>query len=138
MRSFAMRLILIASVVATLAMLPAVQAGAPRVTEEERLQKLLLGKTPGKPQSCIPLNRSGGSEVIGGSIIFRENSRRLYRNEPRGGCDARRIGSGLIFRVTSSSLCRGDVAQIVDFSSGIHEGHCVLGDFVPYQAPPKS
>jgi hypothetical protein len=133
-----MRLILIASAVGALIVLPTAHAGEPRHTESERLLKLLLGKTPGKPQSCIPLNRSGGSEVIGGSIIFRESSRRLYRNEPRGGCDARRIGSGLIFRVTSSSLCRGDVAQIVDFSSGIHEGHCVLGDFVPYQAPPKS
>lgn len=133
-----MRLILIAAVFAALIALPTVQAGEPRHTESERLLKLLLGKTPGKPQSCIPLSRSGGSEVIGGSIIFRENSRRLYRNEPRSGCDSRRIGSGLIFRVTSSSLCRGDVAQIVDFQSGIHEGHCVLGDFTPYTTQPKS
>ncbi len=133
-----MRLIPIATALALLTILPAADAGEPRHTESERLLKLLMGKTPGKPQSCIQLSRAGGSEVVGGSIIFRENSRRLYRNDARGGCDSRRIGSGLVFRTTSSSLCSGDVAQIVDFQSGIHEGHCVLGDFIPYDAPPKN
>ena len=66
--------------------------------------------------------------------MFRASPRLVYRNDFRGGsCD--RLGGGsyaLVTRSTSTSLCSGDIAQVVDTANGFTVGSCVLGDFVPF------
>lgn len=104
---------------------------------QERLQQLLAGKVAGKPVSCLPSFRTGDMvRIDDDTVLFREGVNRIYRNELNGRCNG--LGSGnytLVTRTRSGELCRGDIAQMVDLSSGIHAGSCVIGDFVPYSRP---
>jgi len=105
---------------------------------EAKLGNLLAGKTAGAPVNCLPSWKSGDMVVIDdNTVLFRDNPRRYYRNDFRGGTCSR-LGSGsyaMVTRTTSTSLCSGDIAQIVDVSNGFTVGSCVLGDFVPYEGP---
>jgi hypothetical protein len=105
---------------------------------EAHLDKLLAGKTAGVPVNCLSTFRSGNMVVIDdNTVVFRDSPRRVYRNDFRGG-SCNRLGTGsyaLVTKSSSTSLCSGDIAQVVDVTSGFTVGSCVLGDFVPYATP---
>ena len=106
---------------------------------EAKLQEHLAGKTAGKAQDCLPAFRTQDMvRIDDDTILFREGSKRIYRNEINGSCNG--LGSQNYTLVTKSvggsgRLCRGDIARTVDLSSGMTVGSCVLGDFVPYTRP---
>lgn len=101
---------------------------------EKRLVSELQGKVAGAPISCLPPLRGRDMIVIDdNTVLFREGSRRVYRNDPPGGCSPMGFGGyTLVTRSISSQLCRGDIVQVTDLRSGIIAGSCALGDFVPY------
>ena len=105
---------------------------------DAELTKLLAGKTPGRPVSCLPAWKSNDMVVIDDhTVVFRDSAQRVYRNDFRGGACSQ-LGNGFYTLVTKSSgsgLCAGDLAQVVDVSSGFTVGSCVIGDFVPYEGP---
>ena len=105
---------------------------------EAHLNKLLAGKAPGKPISCLSHYRSNDMVVIDDSTVVFKNGRTVYRNDFQGGACSN-LGRGSYAMLTRTSgglgLCRGDIAEILDTSSGMTVGSCVLGDFVPYTAP---
>lgn len=99
-----------------------------------KLEKLLAGKTPGKPQSCIRLRDAQGPESIGeNTLLFRMSRNLVYKTETRGSC--RGIGShnALVTRTWNGDLCRGDIAHATDMTSGMYGGTCSMGDFIPYK-----
>jgi hypothetical protein len=106
------------------------------IKAETELGRALAGKVPGPPVRCLPPQRTNGMTVIDeNTILFRRNSSLVYRNDPPGGCHPLSRGRfALVTRTTGSSLCRGDIAQVVDTVSRIPAGSCVLGDFVPYRS----
>ena len=105
---------------------------------EAHLQQVLAGKVPGPGRSCLPHYRADNMVVIDDNTILFRDGRTVYRNDFRGGTCSR-LGSGFYALLTRSSggtgLCRGDIAEVVDTSSGMQVGSCVLGDFVPYTTP---
>lgn len=114
------------------------QAPAPlNAKQQTRLDQLLGGKVAGAPQSCLPRWRTQDMTVIDdGTIIFRENSGKVWLQKPQAPCD--RLSSpayALVTRSIQSQLCRGDIGQVVDPSTNITAGSCVMGDFVPYTRP---
>lgn len=106
---------------------------------EQHLQRLLAGKTPGAAQSCLPSYRTSSDMVIidDHTVLFRDGGRRVWRTEMRGPCS--QLGSGHYILVTRSfggqGPCRGDIARLVDLSSGMTVGSCSWGEFVPYTKP---
>ena len=131
-----MKRILILSA-AILFALPAASS-KPRLSDAERLDKALAGRTAGKPVSCVSLRDLSGSEVIGDDILYRVNSKLLYRNQSSGGCDSARHGDALITRPYGSRLCRGDIVRTAELTVGFESGACVLGKFTPYRKGPTS
>ena len=102
---------------------------------EAQLQKLLAGKVPGKPLSCLPQYRAEDMVVIDdNTILFRHGSRTVYRADLQGTCS--QLGSGHYALLTRNfgggTLCHGEIANVVDVQNGITVGSCVFGDFVPY------
>jgi hypothetical protein len=100
-----------------------------------QLDRLLAGKVAGAPISCLPAHATRDMTVVDDqTILFRDGSNRIYRNDPRGGCPgASRAGSTLIIRqFGGSSLCSGEIVQVADLTTGFSGGSCSLGDFVPY------
>lgn len=97
-------------------------------------ERMLAGKTAGDPIRCLPSYRSNDMTAIDdGTILFRDGST-VYVNQPIGQCS--RLGNGgatLVTRTFGGQLCRGDLAQVVDLSSGMMLGSCAIGDFTPYR-----
>lgn len=113
---------------------------APRETAlnaqaEARLTQLLAGRAAGPAQTCLSNYRADDMiRVSDDTVLFRDGST-LFRNDFDGlGCN--NLGSGFYSMVTKTSgsgLCRGDIVQIVDLSSGSTVGSCAFGDWVPYR-----
>ena len=105
---------------------------------QKELDSYLVGKVAGAPVSCLPDHQTRDMTVVDDqTIIFRNGGGRLYRNDPPGGCPgAGRPGNALIIRrFGGTGLCRGEIVQVADLSSGFYAGSCSLGDFVPYSTP---
>lgn len=101
---------------------------------QQTFDKALAGKVAGKAESCLPLQRSNDMTVIDDDTILYRDGRTTYVNQPLGGCNNLGRGSyALVTRSSGSQLCRGDIATVVDTSTGITVGSCSLGDFVPYR-----
>jgi hypothetical protein len=122
-------------VAASLALAGCATSPPPTAADQQaRLAEALSGRVAGQAVKCLPPNRSAGVDAIGATLLFRDGGR-LWLNRSRGGgCEAlnaphytlvtRSFGSG--------RLCSGDIAQVVDLTSGAFAGSCALGDFVPY------
>jgi hypothetical protein len=95
------------------------------------LDKALAGRTAGQPESCIQQNFIDSSDTFDGAILYRMRSGPDYLNRPAQ-CPQLRPDVGLVSTTPSTSICRGDIVQIVDFTSHTSYGACGLGDFIPY------
>jgi len=115
----------------------ATTAAGPRSAKAEtKLQDALRGKVAGAPISCLPSYRASDMVVIDdNTILFKDGSNLVYRQDPPGGCSP--LGRGYYTLVTktigSGGLCRGDIARVVDLSSHFTVGSCAFGDFIPYR-----
>ncbi|MDT8757462.1 hypothetical protein MZO42_02005 [Sphingomonas psychrotolerans] len=114
------------------ALVAAPATAAPRDTPEQQLQKLLAGRTPGKPVDCIPLTGSNSSQIIEGKAIVYRVGGKLYVNEPRSGAESLNDDDILVTKVFGSQLCSIDTVNLVDRSSNFQRGFVVLGKFVPW------
>ena len=96
--------------------------------------RMLAGKVAGKAEKCLPTYRSNDMTVIDDDTILFRDGRTVYVNQPLGGCmNLHQSGRALVTRNVGPQLCRGDIATVVDNTSGITVGSCSLGDFVPYR-----
>ena len=121
---------------ATLASCAAAPQPGRSARAENRFQQLLAGKVAGPAVSCLPSYRANDMVVIDDSTIaFRDGSRRVYVANLSHSCS--NLGSGHYALVTKrfggSGLCRGDIGQVADLTSGMTVGSCVFGDFTPYE-----
>jgi hypothetical protein len=102
---------------------------------QSRLNKLLAGKMPGKPQACLASYRANDMIVIDDyTLAFRDGTNRVWINKPAGGCNLLSAGPyALVTRnMGGMGLCRGDIGQVTDTLNHTTVGSCVMGDFIPY------
>jgi hypothetical protein len=128
-------LMLAAGVIGMCACATASEPAADRSAKAQKeYDRLLAGKVAGKAESCLPTYRSNDMTIIDDDTILFRDGRTVYVNKPLGGCmNLDRSGSALVTRNFGPQLCRGDIATVVDNSSGTTLGSCSLGDFVPYK-----
>ncbi len=100
---------------------------------QERLSQLLAGKAAGPPQRCIPRYQAENLQAVDArTLAFRDGSR-VYLNRVEGACSGLGVGYTLVMKPFGfGGPCRGDVAHVVEPSSGMIAGSCILGDFIPY------
>ena len=115
---------------------PAVSAEKAQLTEKQqtKLDKRLEGRTAGEARSCINSNDQRHMTVISDDILIFASSRNahtVYVNKPYGGC-ANAEHNILSYKRSTSSLCKGEIIQLIDNLSGMTMGSCAFGDFVPY------
>ena len=100
---------------------------------QSRLARALAGKHAGAPANCLPPGSGWNTEAFGDTILFTRHNE-TYRTDPPGGCHPfGQSGYALITQTSLSSLCTGDIANVVDTSTHITAGSCGLGPFVPYR-----
>lgn len=119
------------AVAAGLIAVPAVQA-KPRLTPEQRLEKLLAGRTAGEPVSCISTYDSRELEILDKTALVFGHGNTIYVNRP---ANAEHIDDDdiLVTKTSTSQLCRLDIVTTVDRSGHFQTGFLNLGDFVPYK-----
>ena len=116
---------------------PAQQAPMVDQRAQARLNQLLAGKVPGRPQACLPHFRADDMVVIDDyTIAFRDGTDRVWINKPPGGCNLLSAGPyALVTHTSIGSTCRGDIANVADTMNHASVGTCVFSDFVPYTTP---
>lgn len=97
-------------------------------------QKEIVGLTPGKPLSCLPISRQSlPMKGIGSKLVYRDSRKLVYVSEAPG-CEGVGRGDVLVTRQFTGRACRGDIAQTVDRVARFPTGSCALGEFTPYRA----
>lgn len=104
----------------------------PKLTLEQRLEKLLEGRVAGKPTTCISTSDTRDMEIIDGVALVYRSGSTLYVNRPKNPED---LDSDdiLVIRPTGSQLCRLDMIHTVDRLGHFTTGFINLNDFVPYR-----
>ncbi len=104
----------------------------PKLTPEQRLEKLLEGRVAGKPTTCISTSDTRDMEIIDGVALVYRSGSTLYVNRPKNPED---LDSDdiLVIRPTGSQLCRLDMIHTVDRIGHFTTGFINLNDFVPYR-----
>ena len=96
-----------------------------------KLEKRLVGYTPGKTVDCIrPINAN--VDIYGDTLVYRDTGSRLYRTTTSGGCFGLKRDDIIVTRSYNGQLCRGDIVRTVDRTNGFSSGACSFGDFVTY------
>jgi len=131
-----MKKLLFAIPIAMLLSAPAVSGEKIELTEKQqaKLDQRLAGRTAGEPRSCITRNDQRNMTVISDDILIFDsgrNAKTIYVNKPYGGCQ-NADGSILSYSKPTSSLCRGEIVQLIDRSTRTSMGSCAFGEFVPY------
>ena len=131
MRSVSLLLAVAALTSCSTAMGPSPEVGA---RSQAELQRLLVGRVAGAPVSCLPPGRSGDmTHIAGGTVVFRSGST-YYVNNMRGGCANLNSQNALLTRqFGGGGLCSGEIAQIIQPTSGMTVGSCSFGEFIPYR-----
>lgn len=126
-----MRKLIVVLGAAALLSAPAVQA-KPRLTPQERLDKLLEGREAGTPVSCISSFDSRDMQVLDGTAIVYRTGSTLYVNRPDN-ADQLDSDDIMVVRTHGSQLCRLDMVNTVDRTGHFTTGFIALGHFVPYR-----
>lgn len=121
-----MRKLILAVVAATLAPIGIAQAA-----HDTTPDRLLAGRTPGKPVQCIQQSFIQDTQTFDdGSIYYRMRGGSDYVNRPRD-CP---LNSNRAYATSTptNSLCSGDILRVFDPASHVSYGSCIYGDFTPY------
>ncbi|GAA3898306.1 hypothetical protein GCM10022276_16590 [Sphingomonas limnosediminicola] len=107
---------------------------------ERRFQELTANKVAQPSVNCLPAYRSSANDMTvidDRTVVFQQNSSRVYVAHMQGSCP--NIGVGpyalVTHQVGTASICRGDIADVVDTMARTTVGSCVFGDFTPYVRP---
>lgn len=105
--------------------------------EQAEYQSLIEGKVAGAPISCLPAFAGNDMRVIDEqTVVFRQGGNRVYVANLNGACaNLGQPGFAMVTRTPGSSMCTGDIVQVVNTSAGIGAGSCVIGTFTPYSRP---
>ena len=110
---------------------PALDA-RPRLTPQQELDKLLVGREPGRPVHCISTLDSREIQVLDKTAIVFGWGNTIWVNTPR---NAEQLDDDdiLLTYSSGSQLCDLDIVQTLDRTSQFFNGSVSLGQFVPYR-----
>lgn len=106
---------------------------AARLSGEERLAKMLEGRSAGAPRSCIHTLPSANLTVLDKTAIVYKAGGKLWVNRTANPQDIDEDDVLVIRRFGGSSLCDSDTITLADRYTGMFSGVLFLEDFVPYE-----
>ena len=115
---------------------PALDA-RPRLTPQQELDKLLVGRKAGRPEHCISNFDAREIRVLDRTAIVFGWGNTIWVNTPR---NAEHLDDDdiLVTHTSGSQLCSLDIVQTLDRSSQFFNGSLSLGEFVPYRRIPAA
>jgi hypothetical protein len=131
-----MRKIAIA-IAATAALLATASLDAkPKLTPQQRLDKLIEGRVAGKPTSCISTWDTHNMQVLDKTAIVYGWGNTIWINVPRNAQDLD-DDEIMVTHTSTNQLCDLDIVQTVDRNGHFPTGFVSLGKFVPYKKAAK-
>lgn len=103
-----------------------------KLTGEARLAKMLEGREPGRPASCIPYSATADTTVIDKTAIVYSTGTTIWVNRPRNAAELD-DDNIMVTNIHGASLCRLDIVRTHDRTGGFFNGFVALDDFVPYR-----
>jgi hypothetical protein len=107
-------------------------SGAAFARSDPTPDKLIAGRTAGKPVSCISQTMVSDTQTFDdGSIFYRMRGPVDYINKPK---DCPQLNSNRAYATStpSTQLCSGDMLRVFDAAARLPYGTCVFDQFVPY------
>jgi hypothetical protein len=107
---------------------PPEPAYAPRQAAE------IVGRVPGTPQHCVPIERDQSLHVSAtdpGTLIY-GHGRTIWAN--RIAPCTLRSNDVLVMQPLGGSYCKGDIVRTFDSASRLPGSTCILGDFIPFRS----
>lgn len=101
-----------------------------------RLAEALGDKVAGEPRDCLNVDQLRNPQVIDEKHIVFRQGRTTWLNQPRMRCPMiDRVGRVLVLEPTvGTQICDGDIAKVLDTSTGTIMAACSFGEFVPYRS----
>lgn len=98
---------------------------------ERAAERLAQYQETGETRSCVSLSRvSSITPLDDNHFLFEMRGGDVYLNRIRGRCNqAASAFTRIEYRVSGSQLCRGEIVNVVDNSTGLTAGACGFGDF---------
>ena len=109
---------------------PAISA-KPKLTGEEKLAKMLEGRTAGEPVDCITLSSTRNARIIDKTAIVYDSGSTIYVNRPAN-VSSLDDDDIMVTKPTGNQLCSVDTVQLRDRTGFGYSGFVGLGKFVPY------
>lgn len=106
--------------------------------QSEELAKLIGDRVAQEPINCLPpgLRSASNTRISDQVLAYRQGGGTVYVNNLRSPCPGLANDWDIIVtRPFTGRSCDGDIIQLVDRTSGIFGGSCVLGEFTPYERP---
>jgi len=132
MRTFAIALVAAAALLTG----PALEA-KPKLTPQQRLEKLLDGRVAGRPTHCISTFDSREMQILDKTAIVYGWGNTIWVNTPRNAQDLD-DDNILVTHTSGSQLCSLDIVTTLDRGSHFFNGSISLGEFVPYRRVAKA
>lgn len=108
--------------------------GARSPRAQAKLDKALAGRIAGATVDCVDVARLSAPSIIDSrTILYRDMSRRIWRNDLPEQCGILRPERIVVLQLQGSQLCRGDAIDILDRGLNVPVGSCRLGGFTPYE-----
>lgn len=106
-------------------------AGSSYEMSESVAARLAEFEKTGETETCVNVRRINSITPLDErNFLVRVGVNDYYLNRPRNRCaGADRAFNRLQYKVSGSMLCRNEIVQVVDNSSGLTGGSCGLGVF---------
>lgn len=108
----------------------------PKLTPQQRLDKLLEGRVAGEPVQCISTFDSREMQVLDKTAIVYGWGNTIWVNVPDNAQDLD-DDDIMVTKTTGSQLCSVDIVHTVDRAGHFPTGFISLGKFVPYKKEAK-
>ena len=115
----------------------ATSGGGYQMSERTAARLAEFEKT-GDIERCLNTTRINRIEPLDEyHLLFVTGANDYYLNEPRSGCSgAQRYSNRLQYTISMSQLCRGEIIDVVENSTGFVVGACSLNDFQELEKKP--
>lgn len=104
--------------------------------QSAELAKLVEGKVAQEPINCLPpgLRSASNVRISDNVLAYRQGRGTVYVNNLRSSCPGlARDWDIIVSEQLQGRPCNGDIIRLVDRTSGMFGGSCVLGEFTPYK-----
>ena len=109
----------------------------PKLTPQQELAELTVGRVAGKPVHCIPSFDTRDMRILDKTAIVYGRGNTIWVNVPKNAADLDEDDI-LVIKSNGSQLCDLDIVQTLDRSAHFPTGFINLGEFVPYKKPVKT